>query len=522
MQHLLKRLGLSAILGIILSGMWLLPVRADAPAPQSLPIPAIPGVAALPGPLATPATPLDHMGVLKVTPDKGVTGGPLTISGSGLPANTDVTLTWSTATVTWVLDPQPMTVDYRGRAATPLAVVIKKVTTNGSGAFSLSLKVPDDWGGIHDIYAVIGGKEVAHGGFLMQRSFSISPTSGPIGTPITITYRGLGSSLYESGASLLYDNKFAGQMASNWTRGTARVVIRASGPVGKHILQVGNSLGGMYLNVPQSPLPWTKSFATTFTVTRDNGPPKAYLDWPAKVAPTLSQRTTLEATGLVTTGNVQMTLRSTVGAVNTSIPVAASGLTSNAPVSFQWSTVVGNRVNCKGMCWDTATVPLGQVTPTGGSISTSIKVPDGLGGWHVVQMIQDGKVAAQVPFFVKESIVGRGVSSLVVKQGSSFTVRLKGIGWTQVDNTRAVTYDNSYIGYGCGFNSQGYVIFHIRATGGLGTHLIDFYPLLYTLSPSYASVPYGMVPILTYKRDFPGLALGYQIPAARMAITVVK
>jgi hypothetical protein len=522
MQHTMRQLGLSAFLGIILSGMWLPPVRADSTGPQSLPIPAIPGVAALPGPLADPATPIDHMGTLLVTPDKGVTGAQVTISGSGLPANTKVTLTWSTATVTWVLDPQPMTVDYRGRAATPLTVVLNKVTTDGSGAFSLALKAPQDWGGIHDIYAVVGGKQIAHGGFLVQRSFSISPTSGPIGTPITITYRGLGSTLYESGASLLYDNKFAGQMASNWTRGTARVVIRASGPVGKHILQVGNSLGGMYLNVSQSPLPWTTSFATTFTVTRDNGPPKAYLDWPANVAPTLNQRTTLEATGNVAASKVHMTLQSTAASVNTSISLAASGLASNAPVKLQWSTVVGNRVNCKGMCWDIATVPLGQATPAAGSVSTAIKVPDGLGGWHVVQMIQDGKVAAQVPFFVKESIVGRGVSSLVVKQGHSFTVRLKGVGWTQVDNTRAVTYDNSYIGYGCGFNSQGYVIFHIRATGGLGTHLIDFYPLLYTLSPSYASVPYGMVPMLSYQRDLPGLALGYQLPAARMAITVVR
>lgn len=522
MQHTMRRLGLSAILGGILSGMWLLPVRADGTVPQSLPIPAIPGVAALPGPLAGTAAPIDHMGVLQVTPNKGVNGAKMGISGSGLPANTDVTLTWSTATVTWVLDPQPMTVDYRGRAATPLAVVLQKVTTDAKGAFSLSLQAPQDWGGIHDIYAVVAGKQLAHGGFLVQRSFSISPTSGPIGTPITITYRGLGSSLYESGASLLYDNKFAGQMASNWTRGTARVVIRASGPVGKHILQVGNSLGGMYLNVPQSPLPWTKSFTSTFTVTKDNGPPAAYLDWPAKVAATLDQRTTLQATGIATNPNIHLLLKATAGAVNTTIPVSASGLTSGAPVTLQWSTVVGNRVNCKGMCWDSATLPLGQVTPAGGSINTSIKVPDGLGGWHVVQMIQGGKVAAQVPFFVKESIVGRGVSSLVVKQGQTFTARLKGVGWTQLDNTRAVTYDNSYIGYGCGFNSQGYVIFHIHATGGVGTHLIDFYPLLYTLSPSYASVPYGMVPILTYKRDFPGLALGYQLPAARMAITVVK
>ena len=46
--------------------------------------------------------------------------------------------------------------------------------------------------------------------------------------------------------------------------------------------------------------------------------------------------------------------------------------------------------------------------------------------------------------------------------------------------------------------------------------------MLYTLSPSFADTPYGMVPVLTYARDEPALALGYHLPAIRFAITVVK
>ena len=57
---------------------------------------------------------------------------------------------------------------------------------------------------------------------------------------------------------------------------------------------------------------------------------------------------------------------------------------------------------------------------------------------------------------------------------------------------------------------------------GPGTHLIDMYPLLYTQQPSYANTPYGMIPVLTYEQDEPGLALGYQLPAIRLAITIVK
>jgi hypothetical protein len=513
------------ILAILLGGLWLLSAGAagaDDGNPVALPAPAIPGAARLPGPIADSATPSQNMGLLKVTPEQGVTGTPMTISGSGLQPGAQVTLTWSTANVTWVLDPKPETVDYRGRAATPLMVVITHVTTDGSGAFSVTLKAPDDWGGIHDIYAVINGQQVAHGGFLIARSLTISPKSGPVGTPITITYRGLGSSLYEGGASLLYDNHYAGAMMANWTRGTARAVIRAAGPVGRHTVQVGDAVSYLYMNIPQSPLPWARSFTTTFTVTKDNGSPRPSLDWPVKVAPTVSERTTMKVAGDVTGSSVHMTLQSAAGAVKSSVGVTASGLTSDAPIGLVWSTVVGNRVNCKGICWNMASVPLGQATPSSGVLNTKITVPDGLGGWHVVQLLQAGKTVAQAPFFVKESIVGRGVSSIVVKEGHPFTVHLKGVGWTQLDNTRAVTYDNSYVGYGCGFNSQGDVVFNLNATGGPGTHLIDIYPMLYTQQPSFANAPYGMVPILTYARDFPGLALGYQLPAARLAVTVVK
>ena len=117
-----------------------------------------------------------------------------------------------------------------------------------------------------------------------------------------------------------------------------------------------------------------------------------------------------------------------------------------------------------------------------------------------------------MPFFVKRSFVGKGVSSLSLKAGQHFTIHLKGVGWTQLDNTIAVDYDNSYVGYGCGFNSNGDVVMNMVATGEPGTHLIDMYPLLYTQQPSYANTPYGMVPVLTYARDAPGLALG--LPAA--------
>lgn len=501
--------------------MLALPALASAEA-KPFAAPAIPGVAALPGPVVDPGKPAAEMKLLKTTPDIALAGTPITISGTGLPAGKDIVLTWGTANVDWVLDPRADSVDYLGRKATKLTVQLATARTDTTGAFSVKLKAPEDFGGLHEIYAVVDGLQVAKGGFLTARSASISPKQGPIGTMITVTYKGLGSSLYEGGASLLYDNKYVGAVMANWTRGVAKVRIRASGPVGLHTIDISDAISFKYLNIEQSPIPWGTGFAFTFKVTKDNGRPAARIDWPANVAPTVASRTTLDAAGLGAATSATASLSATSGTVMSKVGVTASGLTPNAPVELQWSTVVGNRVNCTGTCWSFVSIPLGKATASAsGTLASQIQVPDGLGGWHVVQVLQAGKVAAQVPYFIKRSFVGKGVSALTLKRGQPFTIHLKGVGWTQLDNTIAVTYDNSYVGYGCGFNSNGDVVMNMVATGVPGTHLIDMYPLLYTQQPSYANTPYGMVPVLTYERDAPGLALGYQLPAMRLAITVV-
>ena len=143
-------------------------------------------------------------------------------------------LIWNTANVTWVVDARPDSVDYLGRKADKITVVLAQATTDASGAFTRRSKAPQDFGGIHDIYAVVDGVQVAKGGFLIARSATMSPKRGPIGTMITVTYSGLGSSLYEGGASLLYDNKYVGAIMANWTRGVA---------VGAHPRRAARSAG---------------------------------------------------------------------------------------------------------------------------------------------------------------------------------------------------------------------------------------------------------------------------------------
>jgi len=509
----------------------------------------LPNVPALPGPTSPTFTVGNTLGVVNVSPVQGVQNTPITLSGTGLAPNAQVSIEWSTSSATWVADVEPNTVNYLGRASSSFNVTLSTVTTDANGAFTYSFNAPADFGGLHTIYAVVNGVEVAQGGFTLFRTLTVTPRSGPIGTPITITYTGMGASFYTGGASVLYDNHYTGEMMANWTRGTASITIRAAGTVGTHYIQVGNAISYLYLNVVQSPIPYTNGGTVNFKVTKDNGPPASVIDWPANVTATVNQVTTLTTAGLDPNSKAVATLSQSIGPVLSKVNLNVTGLPTTGTQQLVWSTVVGNRVNCDSTCWAFNSVPLGSATVTNGDLSASLTVPDGLGGWHVVQVLNGTTIEAQVPFYVKESIVpfynasGKviskgvaaaedttaglatgqaGVGTHVFKQGQEFTISIKGVGWTQLDNVLGVDYDNSYMGYGCGFNSNGYMVIHLRATGGVGTHLIDLYPMLYSLSPSFANTPYGMVPVLSYARDYPGLALGYHVPAIRLAIKVVK
>jgi hypothetical protein len=493
-----------------------------ANAPLTVPRPAIPGVAPLPGRLAAASRPADNMGILKASPDRGAIGTKFKLTARGLPAGKSAEIVWVTANVDWVLDVRPDGVDYLGqKEAKNVEVVLTTTTIGADGTLDLTLAAPRDFGGIHDLYAVVDGVQHAKGGFLIDRTLKITPRRGRVGAPITIAISGLSSSLYGGAASIWYDGRYTGVVTGKWTRGEATVKIRAAGPVGKHTVLVGTGMQFNYLNIRQSPIPWATGGMATFVVTKDAGRPPARVDWPVRVQPTVDMARTLLTQGAADgPTSARLTLGSTSGAVGVKVGVTGSGLAPGKAVALEWGTVVGNRVNCTGTCWKVVSVPLGSATAgSDGSLKSSFRVPDNLGGWHIVRVVQDGRAAAQIPYFVKRSVIS---VPRTVKAGRPFQVHLKGVGWTQLDNTVAVTYDNGYVGYGCGFNSNGDVVLDLAATGGPGTHLIDVYPLLYPYQPAYPYPPHAAVPFLNFARDFPGLALGYRLPAFRLAIRVVE
>jgi hypothetical protein len=373
----------------------------------------------------------------------------------------------------------------------------------------------------------VDGQDVARGGFRILRSASIAPLEGPVGTPITVTVKGLGWRGFEQFMALRYDNRYAGEMSAVTTRGSTSFQIRAAGPAGKHIIQLNNSTAtapGAYLNTQQSPQEYLyahldnkQEFRFTFDVTRDAGPPPNTVQWPDSDRVARLERNAPRTTMSEQGASSAATLAPASGPILSSTTLRAANLPPDTDVGLYFATARGNRMSPSG--WNLEYVPLARArTAADGSLTASLRIPDDLGGWHMVRVATGDRVLAEVPYYVEQSLVS--VAPRRVKLGESFTVQIKGTGWTELDNTLAVTYDNATLGYACGFNSDGDITVNLVSTGHPGTHLIDLYPAIYKGTDR---VPLNyQTPFLSFERDFPALALGYRLPAYRLAIEVVE
>lgn len=496
--------------------------HSKAPAGPATASLAVPPAAGPQAPASAAAAATDYK-LLKTSPESGFVGASFTITGEALPANKPVSFVWVTVDGSYAMNVLPDTVQYNDRTFVERRVVLApssgSAVVDGEGHLSASFVAPDDYGGIHDIYAVIDGQQVGKAGYAVLRHVTISPTSGPVGEPISISIDGLGWKPWESALAVLWDNKYTGFLAATTTRGTITVVIRAAGPVGKRSMRV--KAGGTavpYLNIEQSPVAQFPDYNFTFTVTADRGAPSNTLEWPddSRVVVNPASKTTVSADASLRPG-ISATLTPSSGPVTSTATLQATGLPAESSVDLAWATEVGSRMTPNG--WSVKELPLGQAsTSKDGSLQTTVQIPDDLGGWHALRVLQGGKEIAEAPYYVEESLVS--VTPAKVKTGDVFTVHIKGVGWTELDNAMTVVYDNAYMGYACGFNSQGDITLPMVATGGPGTHLIDMYPMLYEGS---GKPPWNYeLPMLSFKQDAPGLSLGYRLPAYRLAIEVVR
>jgi hypothetical protein len=393
---------------------------------------------------------------------------------------------------------------FRGKRFTAATRVLSQAEVDANGRLSVRFKVPEDYGGVHEIMVSDSGVTIAQGGIEVSPTFSMHPPEGPVGTPIEIRVTGLGWRTLDSTWVVNWDNHEIGWVSATDTRGTAIARFRAAGSVGDHPIKVYTGyMGQGYLNYEQAPNAYLPRPAFNFRVT-----PGSAVTTSAYAEP--YQRVAAHDQEIA---GATMDVSPAQGPVLTHASVEGGGLPANTSLSLVWGTQAGSRVTESGFA--PRETELAKVKVDGGGrFKIPVIIPDDLGGRHTLSIRSADKTLAQTIFVVETSIVS--ISPTSGPAGTPVSIHLKGVGWTDFDNIYVATYDNAYMGYACGFNSQGDVVVNFTAAGSPGVHLIDFYPGIYQGPPEGQQL--YRLPQLTYADDHPG----NKIPALRFAFEVRK
>jgi hypothetical protein len=439
---------------------------------------------------------------LKLTHGATTVGAEVHASASNLPAGKSVELTWKTVTGGWVIEDY---YHFRGKKYTDSASSLGRFTVDASGHLDARFTIPEDYGGVHDVIALVDGQPVAQNGIEVTQSFEMNPASGPVGTPIELTVKGLGWRTMESTWVVNWDNNLVGFVSAAGTKGSAVARFRAAGPAGPHLVKLLTGYQGQgYLNHEQSPIPHLPRPQFTFQTTPGRTALPAVYAEPYQRQPVSASE--------IHVANATLSISPTQGPVGTRVMMRGEGFPSGSTLKLAWQTFVGSRVSGQGFAPDEK--DLGHVTVgRDGRIDVPVTIPDDLGGLHGLALSDDSKLLARTSFAIETSIVSISPTSGPV--GTPVTIHLKGVGWTECDNIYIATYDNAYMGYACGFNSQGDVVINFTASGTPGVHIIDLYPGIYQGPPTETQLLYRQ-PQLTYADDHPG----NKIPALRFTFEV--
>ena len=451
---------------------------------------------------ASPNTPATSVQRLTLTHDTPVVGAVVTASATGLPPGTDVELQWATVSGGWVIEDY---YHFGGKKYTDTTISLGTFPVDQEGRLEVQFTIPEDYGGVHDVMAIVDGRTVAQNGIEVTQSFELTPLSGPVGTPIELSVKGLGWRTLESTWAVNWDNNAIGWVSAAGTRGSAVARFRAAGPPGDHAIKVYTGYQGQpYLNYEQSPVAHLPRPQFTFRTTPGRASMSAAFAEPYQPQP-------LPAPEIGVAG-AALGLTPTQGPVGTEARLKATGFPNGASLDLVWQTSVGNRVDGDGFALQENI--LARVTVgSDGVLDVPVSIPDDVGGLHGVALRDGDTTLARTHFVIETSVVGMTPTSGPV--GTPVTIHLKGVGWTEYDNIYVATYDNAYMGYACGFNSQGDVVINFTAAGEPGVHLIDLYPGIYQGPPTEPQLLYR-TPQLTYADDHPGNT----IPALRFAFEV--
>lgn len=458
-----------------------------------------------PGPSPSPTEPASQFtATLEVEPTPVHVGDEISISGSGFTTGQAVDIVWQTLEGHFKLGEFQ---EFHEPYFTEVLRTLVTVKANTEGKIQYVYQIPEDYGGSHNISAYVQGEEVGRTRVEIRPQFEVTPLTGPVGTEITIRATGIGYRMWENGYSIAWDNKYLGGFNAVTSNGSAMVRLRASGSPGPRIIRIWGGSIFPYLNVQQGPLDYLLPEDFTFVVTDAAPVFTGWVDdWPER------DYSDLEAyPGTIGTGGEHLEITPNTGIVGTPLTLHGTGFPPGSMVELHWEAMRGNRREG----WNPMTTPLTSIPiSTEGGFIHELTMPDDLGGYHAIVATVNGQRVADTRVIIQPSAVEFTPTSGPV--GTEITLTLKGVGWTELDNTYAMTYDNAYIGYGCGFNSMGDVTIYIQAAGEPGWHIISLWPTVYQAD----GIPFWqyLTPWLDFYDNHPGLPL----PAFHFAFEVTE
>src|SRR5262245_28385353 len=248
--------------------------------------PESPGTASSSDATARPSTPAPKRLTLtydKAQTPKPVIGTPVDVAAEGLPPNKTVDLVWGTVDGGWVIEDY---FHFRGKKYAETMRTLSQATIDGNGHLNTRLTIPEDFGGVHEVFVRDGGTTLAQGGLEVAQTFEMSPKEGPVGTTIELRVKGLGWRTMESTWVVNWDNHQAGYVSAASSRGSAVARFRASGPVGEHTINVLTGyMGQGYLNHEQAPNAYLPVPQFSFHVTSGRAATPAFYAEPYQPQP---------------------------------------------------------------------------------------------------------------------------------------------------------------------------------------------------------------------------------------------
>jgi hypothetical protein len=195
------------------------------------------------------------------------------------------------------------------------------------------------------------------------------------------------------------------------------------------------------------------------------------------------------------TSGPRISVNPNLATVGTIVNVTGSGFAPNSPLPVSWSTFLKTGTYSTNLTGYSSVVgPLRNVTSNAaGSFSFDMKVPVDLEGDHFIS------VANQTPNSYATLYIERNATITPSEgpEGTPIIIQLVGTGWDWNTNIVAIDYDNAFVGYACGFNSEGNITVTIPAAGSPGIHTVDLYPSIYLGPPPPSAIPVYRYPLVT-------------------------